>query len=67
MSIDWFKAPPVPVEVVQCIAANKPLGGQIITGPRGQQTFVPDKGTSHRPIEVPVSYSPGGGVYATAK
>jgi hypothetical protein len=48
--INWQRAPAVPVKVHQAKAAGKDIGGEIITGPMGQTTFVP-----HDPI-VPSSH-----------
>ena len=66
MAIDWLRAPSVPVDVLQRKAAGQPLGGEIIKGPFGQETFVADRQMPQQ-LERPVSYAPGGGVYATAK
>lgn len=38
--INWFTAPPVPPHVIQRRAQGLDIGGTIVDGPFGQQTFV---------------------------
>jgi hypothetical protein len=62
-TINWYTAPPVPVDVLQRRAAGKPLGGTIVEGPLGQTTFIPDGKSSAHPPQMGMSMEPGMGLY----
>jgi hypothetical protein len=42
--INWLTAPAVPGHVLLLQAQGKDIGGDIVSGPFGQQTFIPRKG-----------------------